>query len=676
MSNDNPIEVDKTTESSTRTNSLARSILKKPVKDLQLIPAAALKLLKLTNDDTSKVKDLSRVIETEPALAAKVIRIVNSAAFCLPKKITSIKHAVNLLGFSAVRQAAMDQLMYNKLIRNRTKSLFNQLFFWQHCLFVASLSKRIGVALKYPDPDMLYTGGLLHDIGKIIVENYGEVSYSDYLSVVEKTDCAQMESEKTFFGLSHTEIGHHFCLEWHLPSALTAIIAFHHDFPPPSSEYHQYQTEIAIVAFSNYIACMQGIGSAANLSVPVLPEQVFKIIDINKLDLESLLEQVDKDMLNTREFYGIQFPNASRLRASLVKTTLKLSYFGESKTRIKPKGADLMAPNISSLTIPHRSLDPNEFIPWTLEAIHNDFHVDRVMMLKVDPKRRGLVATYWWPSSILQKDLGIFEIPISAISGQLLKCLRTKKPVLIKNESVEDEKMLHRLAVDECIVLPVQRHQRMAGLIYVDNALTHQPLEAHQIFEMLPIASELGVALLNAQLYRLAQKKSQIDPLSQLFNKRVINEFLDKLFKCDKAVLEKTVLGFIDIDRFKLFNDDCGHQAGDDALKIVADILRSMTRPGDLIGRYGGEEFLFVLRDIDSKGALNYAERIRREIEQRGKLLSERFRGHALTVSIGVAVYEASFATYADMIKAADDAMYRAKSEGRNKVVLSNLKFH
>ncbi|MDO9241288.1 MAG: HDOD domain-containing protein, partial [Methylicorpusculum sp.] len=94
---------------------------------MQLIPAAALKLLKLTNDDTSKVKDLSRVIETEPALAAKVIRIVNSAAFCLPKKITSIKHAVNLLGFSAVRQAAMDQLMYNKLIRNRTKSLFNQL---------------------------------------------------------------------------------------------------------------------------------------------------------------------------------------------------------------------------------------------------------------------------------------------------------------------------------------------------------------------------------------------------------------------------------------------------------------------------------------------------------------------------------------------------------------------
>ena len=74
----------------------ARAVLKKEVRHLQLIPAAAIKLLKLTNDENTRVKDLSKVIETEPALAAKVLRIVNSAAFCLPKKITSIKHAVKI----------------------------------------------------------------------------------------------------------------------------------------------------------------------------------------------------------------------------------------------------------------------------------------------------------------------------------------------------------------------------------------------------------------------------------------------------------------------------------------------------------------------------------------------------------------------------------------------------
>ena len=119
-----------------------------------------------------------------------------------------------------------------------------------------------------------------------------------------------------------------------------------------------------------------------------------------------------------------------------------------------------------------------------------------------------------------------------------------------------------------------------------------------------------------------------------------------------------------------MFNDVCGHQAGDDVLKIVADILRNLTRPGDLIGRYGGEEFLFVLRNTDKAGAQGYAERIRQEIERRGKILSDRFHGHALTVSVGLVMYAPRYSGYPDIIEAADQAMYRAKHEGRNRVIM------
>ena len=82
----------------------ANLILKNKVDSLQVIPAVALKLLRLTNDENAAVADLSQLIETEPALAAKMIRNVNSAAFALSHKITSIKRAVNILGFSSVRQ--------------------------------------------------------------------------------------------------------------------------------------------------------------------------------------------------------------------------------------------------------------------------------------------------------------------------------------------------------------------------------------------------------------------------------------------------------------------------------------------------------------------------------------------------------------------------------------------
>lgn len=134
--------------------------------------------------------------------------------------------------------------------------------------------------------------------------------------------------------------------------------------------------------------------------------------------------------------------------------------------------------------------------------------------------------------------------------------------------------------------------------------------------------------------------------------------------------LANIAIGFIDIDRFKQLNDTCGHQAGDDALKIVADILRDSGRPGDFIGRYGGEEFLFVLKSTDEAGAYGYAERIRSEIERRGKILSRRFHGQIMTASIGVSLYSPRYTKYTDMIEVADQAMYRAKNEGRNRTVL------
>jgi diguanylate cyclase (GGDEF)-like protein len=186
----------------------------------------------------------------------------------------------------------------------------------------------------------------------------------------------------------------------------------------------------------------------------------------------------------------------------------------------------------------------------------------------------------------------------------------------------------------------------------------------------MPIAYELGIAMFNAKQYDQQKKHAQIDHLTQLFNKRMLTSFLTEIFQGDESKLANIAIGFVDIDKFKLFNDTCGHQAGDDALKIVADILRSLTRPGDFIGRYGGEEFLFVLRNTDAKGAHGYAERIRSEIERRGKLMSQRFHGHLLTVSIGVSMYSADYTHYTDMIEAADQAMYRAKEEGRNRIVM------
>lgn len=646
----------------------ARSILKDEIKHLQLVPSVALKLLNLTNDDNAKIESMSRIIETEPVLAAKILKQVNSAAYALPNKITSINRAVTILGFSTVRQLALNLLLYNKLIQQNASQRFEFLFFWQHCLYVASLSKRIAVALKYPDPDLIYTGGLLHDIGKVVLETYGRITYSDFIDSIDKCGHSSLEEERRFFGLTHAEMGHIFCLEWQLPTSIMAIVAFHHNQPTESSPYAKFKTEIAIVSFANYIAWIQGIGSATYDSHPTLQNAVLETIDINQLNLEVLLRQVDQDMQGTREFYNIQLPGLTTLRATLVKASINLSQISEDK----PFTNDNTSNNTSSscLTVPHHSLNPDDFIPRTLEAIQDKFSFDRSIMFTIDPKRRCLIASHWWPKSILPTHLQPFEIDISGISGLLLKCLREKKAVIINNKIERDNPIIQHLKTAEFIAIPVLHHNRLVGILYADNALSKKPMLERLLPEITPIAYELGIAMFNAKQYDLEKKHAQIDHLTQLFNKRMVNNFLTAIFQEDESKLANIAIGFVDIDKFKLFNDDCGHQAGDDALKIVADILRHLTRPGDFIGRYGGEEFLFVLRNTDATGAYGYAERIRSEIERRGKIMSQRFQGHLLTVSIGISMYSWHYIHYTDMIEVADQAMYRAKDEGRNRIVM------
>ena len=123
---------DEDTSNTERIKKAAQLILKDEIRHLQLVPSVALKLLNLTNDDNAKIEHLSRIIETEPVLAAKILKQVNSAAYALPNKITSISRDVTILGFSNVRQLALNLLLYNRLIQQNSAHKFVFLFFWQH----------------------------------------------------------------------------------------------------------------------------------------------------------------------------------------------------------------------------------------------------------------------------------------------------------------------------------------------------------------------------------------------------------------------------------------------------------------------------------------------------------------------------------------------------------------
>lgn len=166
------------------------------------------------------------------------------------------------------------------------------------------------------------------------------------------------------------------------------------------------------------------------------------------------------------------------------------------------------------------------------------------------------------------------------------------------------------------------------------------------------------LARVNLDLFDLAAK----DGLTGLVNRRFMDNALVTIHS--RAVLENLPLTllFIDVDHFKLYNDDFGHAMGDEALKALAIVLRQCVRDCDLIGRYGGEEFVIVLPGLDAEGGIATAQRLRLAIER------SKWPGRSVTASVGVATLNAKDHDVAALVASADMALYASKQSGRNRV--------
>ena len=172
-----------------------------------------------------------------------------------------------------------------------------------------------------------------------------------------------------------------------------------------------------------------------------------------------------------------------------------------------------------------------------------------------------------------------------------------------------------------------------------------------------------------AELARLARQ----DPLTQLGNRRSLDDDLKVLHARSRRYGRRYCLAICDLDRFKAYNDAYGHQAGDEALRAVAATIVGEVRAGDGVYRYGGEEFLLVLPEQTLETGLVAVERMRAAVERLAIPHAAAGPGQVLTLSAGIAAFEPGELIAAEeLLKRADAALYRAKSAGRNRVALAD----
>jgi len=183
---------------------------------------------------------------------------------------------------------------------------------------------------------------------------------------------------------------------------------------------------------------------------------------------------------------------------------------------------------------------------------------------------------------------------------------------------------------------------------------------------------------LRKNLYKLQEKTENLeiqvitDPLTGLYNKRYVNEQIKILFNLSKRTNQPMAVIMIDIDFFKNVNDTYGHLCGDEVLKKIAIILKEKSREINIVGRYGGEEFIILGPISDYKSAYYSAERIRSVIENTLFSCEENKKQFNITISAGISIWNPKINNYKELIKQADDALYLAKRSGRNQVRMFN----
>ena len=220
------------------------------------------------------------------------------------------------------------------------------------------------------------------------------------------------------------------------------------------------------------------------------------------------------------------------------------------------------------------------------------------------------------------------------------------------------------------LCLPMVAHGEIMGLLHVrygDEAEGARNILAQSA---LAAAEQLSLILANLRLRETLKNQSIRDPQTGLFNRRYMEDSLVRELSRAERTGKTVVVAMVDIDHFKLLNDTYGHTAADAVLREWSELLKAKFRGSDIVCRYGGEEFVIILPDISADDARQRLEQLRSDLAR----MVVREEGHliqAVTVSIGVANYPLHGRNSQSLLQAADQAMYRAKEMGRNRIEIA-----
>ncbi len=471
-------------------------------------PGVILKLIQACNEETSSMAEISRIIETDPSLSSRILRLVNSAYYSIPLQVDSIHKAASLVGLNTIRNLSLCASVYEVFRSPRKDSSFDLEAFRWHSLRCGLAAKHLAHALNYDNPEEAFLCGLFHDIGKLVLWICFGDSYARLLS--EADDISSLLNAELHLGVTHPEIGAWLLYQWGLPSFMLDGILYHHE---PRARISSAFPLVKLVYCAHEL-CLDNGGSGKD-------ETVFQVVEdmigISAPDVRDALEKADQKIQEVANALQIKVKapqkdtgegyNVDLLRAKLAREVRDMS---------------LLKGTLEGLL---EAQSQAEIIRVLLEGIQIIFDRTQVLIFLFDEEKKVFVCKSLSDEKIPFSTKYI-AVPCEQAQSLIVRCIQENKAVCSHSEEeafplerrpVMDEQIIHHLGKNGIFCVPMRASGETIGVLVLamdesDLAFFKKQENAFVLF-----AQQAALAFLSEKLKRKKYEDIQKERLSALY---------------------------------------------------------------------------------------------------------------------------------------------------------------
>ncbi len=261
------------------------------IRNLRTLPVIVMRIQDVASDSGASAHQLAEVVAQDQATSAKVLNLANSAFYGFSRRIATIRQAVVVLGFDTIRSLALSVAVYETFAEPSGVASFDREAFWMHAISCGTASRIIAKELKFRDGGTFFSAGLLHDLGKMILDMHFSEQYRKVVDEMASTKKSARNVELAMLDIDHAEVGGLLAKQWKFPDVLVNPIAFHHD---PVSANQDFLQETLVVHLGNILAKQMdlGIEHEAEAEAPIdLVESHLNLTQDQIARIEADLEQ-------------------------------------------------------------------------------------------------------------------------------------------------------------------------------------------------------------------------------------------------------------------------------------------------------------------------------------------------------------------------------------------------